>query len=92
LLTKDLTQPNGLSFSPDGKHLYIDDSKNRNIRVYVILADDNLNNGRIFGEEPGGKARWGARWNESGPAETFLSPDRAASGCGMQAAGIWEPS
>jgi gluconolactonase len=26
LLTKDLTQPNGLAFSPDGKHFYVDDS------------------------------------------------------------------
>ena len=25
LLTKDLTQPNGLAFSPDGKYLYVDD-------------------------------------------------------------------
>ena len=27
LLTKDLVQPNGLAFSPDGKHLYVDDTK-----------------------------------------------------------------
>src|SRR5258707_733216 len=25
MLTKDLTQPNGLAFSPDGKHFYVDD-------------------------------------------------------------------
>jgi gluconolactonase len=55
LLTKDLTQPNGLAFSPDGKHLYIDDSEQRNIRVYDFLSDASLSNGRIFGEEPGGK-------------------------------------
>jgi gluconolactonase len=55
LLTKDLTQPNGLAFSPDGKHLYIDDSEQRNIRVYDVTADGTLANGRIFGEEPGGK-------------------------------------
>ncbi|MBI3475839.1 MAG: SMP-30/gluconolactonase/LRE family protein [Acidobacteria bacterium] len=53
LLTKDSTQPNGLAFSPDGKHLYIDDSKQRNIRVYDVTADGSLTNGRIFGEEPG---------------------------------------
>jgi len=53
LLTKDLTQPNGLAFSPDGKRLYVDDSEKRNIRVYDIAADGNLENGRIFGEEPG---------------------------------------
>jgi gluconolactonase len=55
LLTKDLSQPNGLAFSPDGKRIYVDDSKNRNIRVYDIAADGSLANGRIFGEEPGGK-------------------------------------
>ena len=55
LLTKDLTQPNGLAFSPDGKRFYVDDSKQRNIRVYDFSADAMLSNGRIFGEEPGGK-------------------------------------
>jgi len=55
LLTKDLTQPNGLAFSPDGKHFYVDDSEKRNIRVYDVAPDGTLSNGRIFGEEPGGK-------------------------------------
>src|ERR1700751_3180534 len=32
LLTRDLAQPNGLAFSPDGKHFYVDDSQKRNIR------------------------------------------------------------
>jgi gluconolactonase len=55
LLAKELTQPNGLAFSPDGKRLYIDDSKQRNIRVYDFNADGTISNGRIFGEEPGGR-------------------------------------
>lgn len=55
LLTKDLSQPNGLAFSPDGAHFYVDDSEQRNIRVYDFTADATLKNGRIFGEEPGGK-------------------------------------
>ena len=55
LLTRDLTQPNGLAFSPDGKKLYVDDSEQRNIRVYDVSADGTLSNGRIFGAEPGGK-------------------------------------
>ena len=55
LLTKDLTQPNGLAFSPDGKHFYVDDSEQRNIREYDFGAGGTLTNGRIFGEEPGGK-------------------------------------
>jgi gluconolactonase len=55
LLTKELTQPNGLAFSPDGKRFYVDDSKQRNIRVYDLSSGGMLSNGRIFGEEPGGK-------------------------------------
>jgi gluconolactonase len=55
LLIKELTQPNGLAFSPDGKRFYVDDSKQRNIRVYDFSPDGTLTNGRIFGEEPGDK-------------------------------------
>src|SRR5436305_10223666 len=54
LLTKDLTQPNGLAFSPDGKRFYVDDSEQRNIRVYDVAPDGNLTNGRVFGEEKAG--------------------------------------
>jgi gluconolactonase len=55
LLTKDLTQPNGLAFSPDGKKFYVDDDEKRNILVYDVSPDATLSNGRIFGEEPGEK-------------------------------------
>jgi gluconolactonase len=55
LLTKDMNQPNGLAFSPDGKRLYVDDDDQRNIRVYDVGRDGSLSNGRVFGEEPGGK-------------------------------------
>ena len=54
LLTKDLSQPNGLAFTPDGKRLFVDDSEKRNIRVYDVGRDGTLSHGRIFGEEPGG--------------------------------------
>lgn len=55
LLTKDLAQPNGLAFSPDGKQFYVDDDEQRNIHVYDVSSDGSLTNGRIFGAEPGGK-------------------------------------
>jgi gluconolactonase len=55
LLTKDLTQPNGLAFSPDGKRFYVDDSAEKNIRVYDVQSDGTLTNGRIFGDEKGNK-------------------------------------
>ena len=54
-LTKDLKQPNGLAFSPDGKHFYVDDDETRDIHVYDVGADGTLSNGRIFGKEPGGE-------------------------------------
>ncbi len=53
LLTKELTQPNGLAFSPNGQHFYVDDSEEKNIRAYDVAADGSLLNGRIFGEEKG---------------------------------------
>jgi len=55
LLTKELSQPNGLAFSPDGKRFYVDDSERRNIRVFDFTSAHALANGRIFAEEPGGK-------------------------------------
>jgi len=55
LLIKDLPQPNGLAFSPDGKRFYVDDDEQRNIHVYDVGRDGTLSNGRVFGEEPGGK-------------------------------------
>jgi len=54
LLTKDLTQPNGLAFSPDGKRLFVDDSEQKNIRVYDFHPDGTISNGRIFGSEDDG--------------------------------------
>jgi gluconolactonase len=46
----DFTQPNGLSFSPDEKLLYVADSDNtkHHIRVFDVRADNTLANGRVF--------------------------------------------
>ena len=53
LLTKDVTTPNGLAFSPDGKRLYVDDTRQQEIRVYDVGANMELQNGRLFGKEEG---------------------------------------
>jgi gluconolactonase len=53
LLTSELSQPNGLAFSPDGKHLYVDDTQLHEIRVYEVGANGELKNGRLFGKEDG---------------------------------------
>jgi len=54
LLIRDLEQPNGLAFSPDGKRLYVDDTKRRDIHVYDVEANGGVGNGRLFGKEEGG--------------------------------------
>lgn len=51
LLTRDLTQPNGIAFSPDGHLLYIDDSAQKNIRVYHFHSNGTVSDGRIFASE-----------------------------------------
>jgi gluconolactonase len=53
LLAKDMVQPNGLAFSPDGKRLYVDDSERQDIRVYDVMPNGTVGSGRLFGEEPG---------------------------------------
>jgi gluconolactonase len=55
LLAKDMSQPNGLAFSPDGKHAYVDDSERRNILVFDFTTEHSFSNERVFGLEPGGK-------------------------------------
>jgi len=53
LLVRNMAQPNGLAFSPDGKKLYIDDSERKDIRVYDFLPGGRVANGREFGSEVG---------------------------------------
>jgi gluconolactonase len=53
LLTSDLVQPNGLAFSPDGKRLYVDDTKQRDIRVFDVGPNAELKNGGQFAKEEG---------------------------------------
>jgi gluconolactonase len=52
LLIADLQQPNGLAFSPDGKRLYVDDTKQRDIHLYDF-ANGKATNGKLFGKEEG---------------------------------------
>lgn len=51
-----MSQPNGLAFSPDGNRLYVDDSEQKNIRVFDFSSAGTVSNERVFGEEaePGG--------------------------------------
>lgn len=50
LVTKDLTFPNGIAFSPDEKTLYVavSDSKAPRIMAYGVKADGSIDDGRVF--------------------------------------------
>jgi gluconolactonase len=84
LVTKDLTQPNGLAFSPDGKRFYVDDSEQKNIRVYDFAPDGTVANGRIFAEEHGGKG-------EGVPDGMKLDKDGNIFVTGPKGIWIWDP-
>src|SRR5437667_7988481 len=58
LVSKDLTGPNGLAFSPDEKYLYVDnwDEKRKVIMRYDVHPDGTLSDGQVFidaTKEPG---------------------------------------
>lgn len=48
LLTRELLAPNGLAFSPNGKYLYIDDDKSRDIRRYDFHKNGTISGGIVF--------------------------------------------
>mgnify|MGYP001829020654 CR=1 FL=1 len=57
LLVDDFAGPNGLCFSVDEAHLFVNDTVRQHIRVFEVAADGSLRNGRLFaetgGSEPG---------------------------------------
>jgi len=50
LLTKEITRPNGIAFSPDEKKLYVasSDPEKAIWMVYDVTADGNIANGKVF--------------------------------------------
>ncbi|HEU5305290.1 MAG TPA: SMP-30/gluconolactonase/LRE family protein, partial [Gemmatimonadales bacterium] len=50
LLTKELSGPNGIAFSPDEKHLYVDnwDLTRKVLMRYDVGPDGTIANGRVF--------------------------------------------
>jgi gluconolactonase len=57
LLLDDFAKPNGLCFSRDESLLYVNDTVRQHIRVFEVLADGSVANGRLFanltGDKPG---------------------------------------
>jgi gluconolactonase len=55
LLIDDFDKPNGLCFSLDESQLYINDTDKQHIRIFDVLDDGRIANGRIFAETGGDK-------------------------------------
>lgn len=50
LLADDFGQPNGLCFTLDEKHLFINDTDRNHIRVFDVQADGSLKGGAVWAE------------------------------------------
>ena len=51
VVIKDLTQPNGLAFSPDEKIFYVANSEPKKLWMrYDVAADGSVSNGRVFAD------------------------------------------
>jgi len=53
LLADDFGQPNGLCFSLDERHLFVNDTERRHIRRFDVSADGALGDGRVWAETTG---------------------------------------
>lgn len=53
LLVDDFSKPNGLCFSLDEKHLFINDTNRQHIRVFDVRPEGTLTNGRVWAETIG---------------------------------------
>ncbi|MBI4194121.1 MAG: SMP-30/gluconolactonase/LRE family protein [Betaproteobacteria bacterium] len=56
LVIDDCTYPNGLTFSPDEKLLYVNDSRLGLIRVFDVRSDGSVGAGRLFHKMTGAEA------------------------------------
>ena len=51
LVTKDMTRPNGIAFSPDEKKLYVSNSDGPNKAIWMVFdlqPDGSYDNGKVF--------------------------------------------
>ena len=53
LLADDFKQPNGLCFSRDEKHLFVNDTERGHIRIFDVRPDGTLDRGRVWAETTG---------------------------------------
>ncbi len=67
LLATDMAHPNGLAFSPDGKRLYVNDSRAREIHAYDFVGGEmkngaSLRQGRLGGTRRSRRYESGCQW------------------------------
>ncbi len=60
LVIRDLQLPNGLVFSPDEQHCYVNDTQARTIDCFDVNPDGTLESDRIFAQMTGEPNDWGA--------------------------------
>ena len=53
VLADDFKQPNGLCFSLDEKHLFVNDTERAHIRMFKVRSDGMLDNGCVWAETTG---------------------------------------
>ncbi len=70
LLTKELSGPNGIAFSPDEKYLYVDnwDLKRKVLMRYDVNPDGTIANGKVFYDFTKRPGAGRARRDQSGRA------------------------
>ncbi|MFN3429710.1 MAG: SMP-30/gluconolactonase/LRE family protein, partial [Candidatus Sericytochromatia bacterium] len=60
LLSREMTLPNGIQFSPDERRLYVNESRERRVYVFDVTASGTLANRRPFAELAGATPDWSA--------------------------------
>ena len=50
LLTRELSRPNGIAFSPDQSRLYVADSEETVVYMYEVAADGSISDRRLFAD------------------------------------------
>jgi gluconolactonase len=60
VLSREMTLPNGINFSPDEKRLYVNESRERRVYVFDVNADGTIANRRAFADLEGASTDWSA--------------------------------
>ena len=83
LLADDFAKPNGLCFSRDEQHLFVNDTERQHIRLFDVRRDGSISGGAVWGETGG---------TEAGVADGMkLDEDGRLYCCGAGGIHVFEP-